>query len=220
MDDGMYDPVNDIVIFATVDKNADGVPDNDDSDADTIPDGAIIFNEALAYAEKNIPGEDILAAVDLHAGNWEPTTRVFTSAGTWDPGTLIFDDSQPQEYDSTTGTFTNVAAPVVPLNSVLAITRRADDGPNDNPLPLFLAAAVGMPEININTAAIATVGAKAPTGFDGCLMAMNDSEEDTFLAFGTADISAYDCDIYINSNARWPETAFRSLMSAMRAIPE
>jgi hypothetical protein len=70
----MYDPVNDIVIFATVDKNADGVPDNDDSDADTIPDGAIIFNEALAYAEKNIPGEDILAAVDLHAGNWEPTT--------------------------------------------------------------------------------------------------------------------------------------------------
>jgi hypothetical protein len=31
-------------------------------------------------------------------------------------------------------------------------------------------------------------------------MAMNDTEEDTLLAFGTADISAFDCDIYVNSN--------------------
>ena len=31
-------------------------------------------------------------------------------------------------------------------------------------------------------------------------MAMNETEEDTFLAFGTADVSAYDCDIYVNSN--------------------
>jgi hypothetical protein len=83
---------------------------------------------------------------------------------------------------------------------VLAVTRRAADGPNNNPLPLFLAGAVGMTETNINTAAVATVGAKTPTGFDGCLMAMNDNEEDTFLAFGTADVSAYDCDIYVNSN--------------------
>jgi hypothetical protein len=200
MDDGIYDPVNEVVVYVTVDKNADGIPDNDDSDADTIPDGAIVFNEALLYAEKNIPGEDILAAADLHAGNWEPTTRIFTSAGTWDPGTLTFDDSQQQEYDAAIGTFTDVDDPVVPLNSVLAITRRADDGPNANPLPLFLAAAVGLPEVNINTAAIATVGPRISSGFSGCLMAMNETAEETFYAFGTADISAYDCDIYVNSS--------------------
>ncbi len=190
MNDGMYDPVNDVVVFATVDPDGDGVPND--------PDSAVIFTEALLYAEKNLPNEDVLAAVDLHAGNWEPTTRIFTSSGTWDSVTLSF-TSAPAAYDTSTGTWTAVTDPL-PLNSVLAVTRRAADGPNNNPLPLFLAGAVGLPQTNINTAAIATVGAKVPNGFDGCLMAMNETEEDTFLAFGTADIGAYDCDIYINSN--------------------
>ncbi len=158
MDDGIYDPVNDVVIFATIDPDGDGVPND--------PDSAIIWIEALDYAEKNLPGEDILAAVDLHAGNWEPTNRIFTSAGTWDPGTLDFDSGQAQEFDAIAGTWTNVADPL-PLNAVLAETRRADDGPNNNPLPLFLAAAVGLPDVNINTVAIAIVGADDPTGFEG-----------------------------------------------------
>jgi hypothetical protein len=191
MDDGVYDPVNDIVIFATIDPDGDGIPND--------PDSAVIWTQALYYAEENIRDEDILAAIDLHAGNWEPApARVFTSAGTWDPDTLLFTPS-PAQYDSTTGTWSVVADPVMPLNAVMATTRRADDGPNVNPLPLFLAAAVGLPEVNINTSAIATVGAQTPIGFEGCLMAMNETEEDTFLAFGTADISAYDCDIYVNS---------------------
>jgi hypothetical protein len=192
MDDGIYDPVNDVVIYATVDPDGDGVPND--------PDGAVVFSESLLYAEKNIPNEDILAAIDLHAGNWEPTNRIFTSAGTWDPSTLDFDSTQPQEFDAIAGAWTNAAGPVVPLNAVLAETRRAAGDPSNNPLPLFLAAAVGLPEVNINTVAIATVGARAPIGFDGCLMALNPDEPDTFKAFGTADISAYDCDIYVNSN--------------------
>ena len=191
MDDGIYDPVNDVILFATVDPDGDGVPND--------PDSAVIFTEALLYAERNLPSEDVLAAVDLHAGNWEPTTRIFTSAGTWDSVTLSF-TAASAAYDANTGTWTPVALPVIPLNSVLAVTRRAADGPNNNALPLFLAGAIGLPETNINTAAIATVGAKDPNGFNGCLMAMNDSEADSFLAFGTADISAFDCDIYINSS--------------------
>ena len=66
----------------------------------------------------------------------------------------------------------------------LAITRRAQDGPNNNPLPLFLAAAVGLSEVDINTAAIATVGAETPIGFNGCLMALNPDEDATFYANG------------------------------------
>ena len=81
-DDGIYDPVNEVVIFGTVDPDGDGVPND--------PDSAVIFTEALLYAENNLPSEDVLAAIDLHAGNWEPTTRIFTSAGTWDSGSLTF----------------------------------------------------------------------------------------------------------------------------------
>ncbi|NIU04543.1 MAG: pilus assembly protein, partial [Gammaproteobacteria bacterium] len=90
MDDGIYDPTIDSIVYSTVDKDGDGVPDNDDSDFDGVPDGAVVLNEALLYAEKNIPNEDILAVVDLLPGNWEPTSRTFTRAGTWDPDTKIF----------------------------------------------------------------------------------------------------------------------------------
>jgi len=82
MNDGIYDPVNDVIVFATMDPEGDGVPND--------PDSAVIFTEALLYAENNLPSEDVLAAVDLHAGNWEPTTRIFTSAGTWASVTLSF----------------------------------------------------------------------------------------------------------------------------------
>ena len=47
-------------------------------------DGAVILNAALAYAEKTIAGEDVLDVVDVLAGNWEPTTRIFTRAGLQD----------------------------------------------------------------------------------------------------------------------------------------
>jgi hypothetical protein len=194
MDDGVYDPVNEIIIYATVDPDGDGVPND--------PGGAVIYSEAMLYAEKNIPNEDILAAIDLHAGNWEPTTRTFTSAGTWNPATdpPSFNPA-PQAYDANTGTWTSATGPIVPLNAVMATTRRADDGPNDNPLPLFLAAAVGLPAVNINTTAIATVGAQTLIGFNGCLMALNPDEDATFYANGTNDIITQECDIYINSDA-------------------
>ena len=117
MDDGVVDAVGTIT-YALIDKDdgsggpPDGVPDSDDSNADGVIDGAVILNEALAYAEKTIAGEDILAVVDVLPGNWEQTTRVFTRAGTWDPITLAV-TTDPQAYDTATATWTPVADPIV-----------------------------------------------------------------------------------------------------------
>jgi len=203
MDDGKVD-IDGTITYTLIDKApADGAPDSDDSDADGVIDGAVILIEALAYAEKTIVGEDILAAVDVLPGNWEPTTRVFTRAGTWDAVTLMF-TTDPAAYDTATGIWTPVADPIVPLNAVMTTTRRADDGPNNNPLPLFLAAAVGMPEVNINTSAIATIDVGDPIALTGCITALNDEDppkEATFYINGTALVEAPGCDINVYSEA-------------------
>ena len=84
MDDGVV-TVDGTISYTLIDKDGDGVPDSDDSDADGVIDGNVILIEALAYAEKTIAGEDILATVDVLPGHWDPVPRVFTRAGTWDP---------------------------------------------------------------------------------------------------------------------------------------
>ncbi len=180
MDDGVFDPVNEVIIYATVDRDGDGVPDDGAAGDEK---GAVILIEALAYAEKNMPGEDILGLVDVMPGNWDPATRTFTRAGFWNPDELTFTED-PATLDLGTMTWGAPNAVITPLNACLAITRRAQDGPNNDPLPLFLATAVGLPEIDINTAAIATVGAETPIGFNGCLMALNPDEDATFYANG------------------------------------
>ena len=197
MDDAELE-IDGSITYTLIDKDGDGAPDSDDSDLDGVLDGAVILIEALAYAEKTIAGEDILAVVDVLPGNWEPTTRVFTRAGTWNAAGEFTVD--PAAYDTATGTWTPVAAPVTPLNAVMTTTRRADDGPNNNPLPLFLAAAVGMPEININTSAIATFEGGESIGLSACITALNRTEDRSFYINGTAEVLAPGCDIDIYSS--------------------
>ncbi len=180
MDDGVFDPVNEVIICAAVDQDRDGVPDDGAAGDEK---GAVIPIEAFACAEKNMPGEDILGLVDVMPENWAPDTRTFTRAGFWNPDQLTF-TVDPATLDLGTMTWGAPNAVITPLNACLAITRRAQDGPNNNPLPLFLAVAVRLPEVDINTAAIATVGAETPIGFNGCLMASNPDEHATFYANG------------------------------------
>ena len=191
--------------YDNVDTNPqDGVPDNFDSDSDGVADGALVALEANDYSNLNIDqAENVLAVVDVMAGNWNAATRIFTSAGKWvgtwdDPGSLTFDDSQPREYDADTGEWTDVIDPVEPFDAVMAYTRRADDGPNFNPLPLFLAAAVGMPQLNINTAAIAAIAPQIGEPV-ACILALDPGAEDALHIFGKAELHAEDCDIVVNS---------------------
>ncbi len=83
MDDAELE-IDGSITYTLIDKDGDGAPDSDDSDADGVLDGAVILIEALAYAEKTIAGEDILAAVDVLPGNWEPTPGSSPGRG---PGT-------------------------------------------------------------------------------------------------------------------------------------
>jgi hypothetical protein len=186
--------------YDLVDKNVDGLPDNDDSDADGVPDGAAVLLEAIYYSNENIDAaENALAVEDFRPGNWDPVNRIFTSAGTWDPISLLFDGSQQQEYDAATGIWTDVAGPAIaPFNAVIASTRRADGGPNSNPLPLFLAAAVGMPDININTTAIATIFPLEGNA-NACIIALDPDDTAAFHLRGTLEVFAEDCDIQVNS---------------------
>ena len=196
--DGAVVDVDGTIAYTLIDKDGDGVPDSDDSNSDGVIDGAVVLNEAQAYAEKNIAGEAVLATLDVLPGNWEPATRIFTRSGTWDPATQVF-VLDPAAYDSATGTWTAVTDPVTPMNAVMATTRRAADGPNDNALPLFLASAVGMTEININTTALATIEVGAPPPLDACITALNRTEDKAFYINGTATIEAPGCNIDVYS---------------------
>ncbi len=197
--DGAVVDVDGSIAYILIDKDGDGVPDSDDSNADGVIDGAVVLNEAMVYAELNKSGEDILAALDVLPGNWEPTTRIFTRSGSWDPVTQEF-TLDPAAYNTATGTWTALTDPVTPMNAVMATTRRAADGPSNNPLPLFLASAVGMAEVNINTTAIATIDVGNSPPLDACITALNQTEDRAFYINGTAIIEAPGCNIDVYSN--------------------
>ncbi len=184
--------------FSLIDKDRDGVPDNDDSDADGAIDGSVILSEALLYAEKNMPGEDVLAVIDVVPGNWDPAEGTFTGAGTWNPDTVVFDPGTGT-YDASAALFAPTGSVVTPLNAVLATARRADTGPNDNPLGLFLARAAGLSRVNINTPAIAALGFRAAPDLEACIVTLNPSEPESFYINGTAEVTAPGCNIDIHS---------------------
>ncbi len=163
-----------------------------------MPDGAAVLLEAIYYSNQNIDAaENALAVEDFTPGNWDRINRIFTRAGTWDPVTLLF-TKDPAEYDTITGTWTAVADQIAPFDAVMAFTRRADDGPNNNPLPLFLAAAVGMPEVNINTVAIAAI-LPVLGNSNACIIALDEDGDPGLHLWGTLELHANDCDIQVNS---------------------
>jgi hypothetical protein len=199
MDDGTLAP-DGTITFTLIDRDGDGAPDNDDTDGIAGSDGAVILLEALDYAEKTIGGEGILHTEDVLPGHWDRDSRVFTSAGTWDdPVSQTFTIS-PMAYNTLTRAWTVVPDPIVPLNAVMTTTRRADDGPNTNPLPLFLAAAVGMPDVNINTEAIAAFVGGDNTDLDACITALNRSDPNSFYINGTGWVWPEGCDIEVYSS--------------------
>ncbi len=198
MDDGSIE-LDGTITYTLIDKDGDGAPDNDDINSDSVPDGAVILIEALAYAEKTISGEGILATADVLPGNWDQANRIFTSAGSWDPASQLF-TTNPIAYNTLTGVWTAVSDPIVPLNAVLTTTRRATGFTNDNPLPLFLAGVIGRDDIDINTQAIAAYLGGDNVNLDACIMALNRTERNSFYINGTALVWPEGCDIEVYSN--------------------
>ncbi len=194
--------------YNLVDVDGDGVPDNLDLGGpggvgvpDGVPDGAAVLMEAIYYSNQNIDAaEEVLAVEDFVPGNWDPFDRIFTRSGTWDPISLMFVEDWATYDTKTGGPFIGVAVPnpVRPFNAVFATTRRADDGPNDNALPLFLAAAVGMPEVNINTGAIATIFPLDGSA-NNCIIALDEFGDPGLEINGTVDLNAPNCNIQVNS---------------------
>jgi hypothetical protein len=190
--------IGDTITYTVIDSDpADGVPD--DGVGPGEENGALILKEALAYALKNIDDGEVLDVSDVLPGHWDKDTRTFTRAGNWNPDQLTF-NMDPATLDLDTMTWGAPNEVIMPLNAVMTTTRRAEDGPNDNPLPLFLGAAVGMPEININTTAIATFDGSGAEDLTGCITTLNRTDAATFYINGTADILAPGCNIDIYSD--------------------
>jgi hypothetical protein len=201
MDDGSI-ALDGSITYTLIDKDGDGAPDSDDSNDDGVIDGAVILIEALAYAEKTIEGEGILATVDVLPGNWNQDTRTFTSAGIWDPDSQELNSSVRMVYDTVSGTKSTLPDPlttVLLLNAVMTTTRRASGFTNDNALPLFLASVVGRDDISISTEAIVAYHGGDHVNLDACITALNRTEKESFYINGTAFVWPEGCDIEVYS---------------------
>ena len=139
--------------------------------ASQLPDEAAMVVEALDYAEKNMPATDF--GTVLAAGD--------VVAGNWDPAARTF------------------TAALAPINAVRTTTRR--QAASGNAVPAFLGGIAGFTAYDVSTAAIATYGVGPDLFPGGCIMALNETEEEAFYIFGTATVTATDCSIEVASTA-------------------
>ncbi|MEO3429574.1 TadG family pilus assembly protein [Pelagibius sp. CAU 1746] len=135
------------------------------------PDTTPIVSEAQTYAQNNMPV--------ARYGTVLASADVI--AGNWDPDTRTFTPA------------------LDPVNAVRTTTRREDSV--GNPVPAFLGGILGFDTYNVVTSAIATEAQNGNMTPAGCLMATNETEEEAFHIFGTADIATTDCSIEVASDA-------------------
>ena len=100
MDDGIYDPVNEIVIFATVDEDGDGEPDNLDRDGDGVPDGAVVYIKETHRDPSQFDQASFLPPPPQASRKKAP--RAYTRRSAMidaDPTAAPDDDAEPDEWD-------------------------------------------------------------------------------------------------------------------------
>lgn len=136
-----------------------------------LPDQVAMVVEALDYAEKNMPAAEF--GTVLANGD--------VVAGNWDPDTRTFTPA------------------LDPINAVMTTTRQ--DSVAGNAAPAFLGGIAGLSQYDIVTSSIATQGIGADLFPSGCIMALNETEEEAFYIFGTATVTATDCSIEVASTA-------------------
>ena len=151
--------------------------------ASQLPDQANAVNEALTYVTNNMPAaaygtvstNSNAADPDVVVGNWEPTSRIFTS---------IVDDPSLTTAE---------------VNAVRVRTFLYNDDNHQNPIASFLGGIVGISDYSITTPA---VGIQAPSGSQqqACIIALNGTDPRTFEVNGTPEIATSgSCSICVNS---------------------
>ena len=184
--------------------------ENDDPNDDATLGGAFSENyrrEALEYAFRNLSEATNGSIVSATCGTYDPAVADVNSddqecadikAGHWAGAQFFAWDNTVADGcvpDPVTGGGCYVPA-TMKLDAVQVAARRADA--NTNPLPLFFAGALGMPETDVNTVAVATTGGGFVT--NGCLVALNNEtgEDETFHLNGTAEVTTVSCDIIVD----------------------
>lgn len=142
------------------------------SQLEFLPDQTLVVAEALDYADRNMD---------------------FTTYG----NVLVPDDVVVGNWDPSTRAFT---AGLDPMNAVRTVTRQEEAG-ESNPVPAFLGGVAGFSSYDISASSIATWGVGEDLFPSGCIMALNETEEEAFYIFGTASITATDCSIEVASTA-------------------
>jgi len=140
------------------------------SQLEFLPDQAPMVAAAVDYADKNMDFAEYGSV--LVAGD--------VVAGNWDPDTRTF------------------TAALEPMNAVMTTTRQEDA--SGNAVPAFLGGIAGFSSYDVSASAIATYGQGDDLFPGGCIMALNESEEDAFYIFGTASITTADCSIEVASS--------------------
>ncbi len=172
------------------DANGNDDPNDDDADGNDSED---YRREAIEYAYRNMSPAVHGNVVSATCGSYDSATD---EAGTDD---LECGDIKAGHWDGSTfhaWDDPGYIPAVMKIDALQVGTHRAEV--NANPLQLFFAAALGMAETDINTAAVATTGGGEIT--NGCLVALNndDGEDQTFYINGTASVTAVGCDIRVD----------------------
>ncbi len=157
------------------------------------PDNRDYRTIAVEFAYKNMPEARHGRVVEPICGTFDPISGTVSSsiectdvkAGYWNTATRSFTPWTEASFDP----------PTMDLNAVRVMTRRSTL--NGNELNLFLASFVGMGSLNVNTPAIAVLGAGSIS--EACMIALDPSAPQSFHVRGDATVTSDGCGICVNS---------------------